>query len=1043
MRIPPRLLGATLITSGITTLVAISVNVMTSETVPPPFDVIKPFAIWVTVGLWLVSALLLVAQDLPRLRAERLTAALDEPNRVNQAIEMVRGRSAIDFRARLHGSRLFPELRLPQFWRSAGASRPGTWLATSPSGATRERDYVHAFEAVPSGRLVVCGTAGSGKTDWLLTYALGALDSGGPVPLVLDLSQWSRGVSFAEWASRQVGRVFPELDVTTGSDPLGMRLIVALLRSNRFVLLLDGFDEVAPERRSGLLGELNSGLWLKQAVIMTSRTDAYPDHGLRDAAVITLEPLTPDAIGAWLDTVFPSAADKQRWHPVRVALRDADGPVATSLSTPLMATLAAKVFEAPASRPAELADPLRHPTAESITSRLLSGLVPAAYQRPGDRPKWTDVQAAGWLEFLATHTGRDGVAWWRLFQLVPRWRFAVTFGLLVGLVAAVVADYLSWAFLGPLPPDPPEYTTGDFFQQPLLILQSWFENSVRALNGIQAPSAAETAVTIGSALGAVTAGWLAGALLGPRDRVAWGSGAVKRSRKDIARDVCSGTLLSAAAGGALGALSAAVASSVFPFGDGSSALFWLALGIGAKAGAVTGAITGLYSGGGGEPPLPWYHLSPVAPGALRLAFPPLRRVIGLVLGGALAGGMLALTFERAPGQAALGGAAIGLALVIWYVADEATEHHGPGPADEWRATGSERPVNLLRDDLRASIVRVLAAAVLGVPLLAPQIAPIHPDIARGLFALWLFVAVLRELALRSWSWWLVATAVLALRKRLPLALLRFLDDARERHVLRLEGGLYHFRHGELADWLSRTAPAPAPRPEPPEEPSGRDAWESSEVDGDPEPTTGGKGELARLKRLLRDQLTRLGPSHRDVVVTRLRLAHLLTGKRALGHIDAILAARPERLPREDPLLVRTHLRAAELHERGDHVAALHHAAMAEAGLPPGDPRAAEAKGRQVWSNLGAITDFAPWDRQLAELAELHDRARTELGADDPVTVYVRAKLAVACGRASRWAEAEEHLLAVTEWAAEHLPPGDREAARYRKLLSRARRRRRF
>ncbi|QGK70310.1 hypothetical protein GIY23_12950 [Allosaccharopolyspora coralli] len=50
---------------------------------------------------------------------------------------------------------------------------------------------------------------------------------------------------------------------------------------------------------------------------------------------------------------------------------------------------------------------------------------------------------------------------------------------------------------------------------------------------------------------------------------------------------------------------------------------------------------------------------------------------------------------------------------------------------------------------------------------------------------------------------LVSQIILALRRRTPWRLMRFLEDARTRHVLRTVGPVYQFRHAKLQDRLAR------------------------------------------------------------------------------------------------------------------------------------------------------------------------------------------------------------------------------------------------
>jgi hypothetical protein len=1064
-----RLMIPSLITAGVATLLAITVNVWTSESVPPPFHLFKPYALWVVLGLWLLTALLAALYELPRRKAADEEQALGEQDRLKRTVAVVRGRMRRTIARRVRDSRLFPGLpRLPQVWQSATPTR----LATDATGYLKGEDYVRTFEAVPSRRLVVCGAAGTGKTDWLLTYAQGALEASGPVPLLLDLSTWPRDLDFEQWTSRQFAREFPELN----ND---------LVHTGRFVLLLDGLDEVDPQRRRGLLSVLGSSVWSDQAIILTSRPEAYPGHGLLDAAVITLLPLDTGQVEGWLDRVFRTEEDTKRWLPVRRALRTPGSPVAEALTSPLMVTLAAKVFQDPGSDPAELTD------AQSITGRLLDGVVPAAYARPGKRLKWTAAQAASWLEFLATHTGRGGIAWWRLYQLVPRWRFAVYFGFLPALTGTLIAGGTTWLFLGALTTDLPVHGTWDFIKQPLLIEQSMFENAARTVSGEQRPSAAETAVAIGSAIGSLVAGYLTGALLGVRGnswwrRTGWSLREIGRPWRTAVRDIGFGMMVSAAGGALTATAGVAVASMLLTAGEESSALFWLATWTGVKFGALAGAGTGLYSVVFGEPPLVWSRLSPSAPSRLRLTLPPWRRWALGAAGGAVAGTVLALAFGTGPGPAALVCAAVAVAGGAMLIADDLTEDDGPGPADDWQASGAERPSVLLRDDLLASLIRVAATALLATPLLAAPFV-VHSAVGRTLAGLAVVYAVLRELTIRSWSWWLVAALALAIRRRLPWSALGFLEDARARQVLRLQGGMYYFRHAELADRLSRIPPPPEPPPAPRREDwdhvvlddayamefdraanlilKGKDAEarpllealrDQARQKGDEEAALIARAVLAQLGDLdsrpasIRRELTNVlpqlvttfGEAHLMTVRIRLHLAHLLTGDKAIRHVDAVLAARPDSAAPSDPRVRAAHLRGVDLHEKGDQLYRLHHAAMAEAGLPAADPRIERLRGIQLEAQTNMINSFTSAPERLVSLTNLHQEACAKLPPGHPTTMTIRMELAKACGRAGRWAEAEEHWVAITEWADRTLKP-DPMVDGFHEQLRKARSHRRF
>lgn len=107
------------------------------------------------------------------------------------------------------------------------------------------------------------------------------------------------------------------------------------------------------------------------------------------------------------------------------------------------------------------------------------------------------------------------------------------------------------------------------------------------------------------------------------------------------------------------------------------------------------------------------------------------------------------------------------------------------------------PLELLRANRKASVLKVVAGgvmmgvgpALIGIPTLAPAI---------GLAA-----AIGFWLSTSAWSDWIVVSRVwLPLWRRLPWRVVRFLDDAHRRGVLRQAGPIYQFRHVRLQKQLA-------------------------------------------------------------------------------------------------------------------------------------------------------------------------------------------------------------------------------------------------
>ena len=1061
MRMPGGVILTALATSSLATLTAVVINIATSESAPPPLDAIRPYAYPLAIALWLLTAALLAAQEWPKHGAALLETFLAEPGRLDQAVEALRGRLDARVRRRVEETRLFPGLpSLPQVWRSDPALTRRINLATLASGTDEPADYVRTFDRVPSRRLVVSGAAGAGKSDWLHSFARGLIGSAEhrrAVPVLLDLSGWPDGQDFARWVTDHVVRQFPELR-TRRRRGQADDLVTALLEANRLVMLLDGLDEVTPARRGELLSALNDELWHGQAVVLTTRTDTYPADGtvLRGAAAIVLEPLPLDAAGKWLTGVF-TGPDDARWRPVLRALRDPATPVAAALATPLALTLAAKVYQAPDSTPGELVE---LPDADSVTRYLFDRFLPVVYAKS----QWHVDRARGWLEYLATRMSEDdrhGIAWWRLYRFVPRWRLAILLGTLTGLVTGTAATGLAWFAIGPLPEHEP-FAQGDFFARPWLAAFSMVENAVREISGQNAPNAPVVAVTIGAVIGAATAAITAGMVMGQRDevwwhRVSWSMPPTRPGSRDVIRDVAASCLGTAAIGGALGALVGAFVGLTWFPGEGSSALFWLAATAGVRIGLVAGGGIGVMSGLFNESTSRWGRPAPDAPTGVRFRdlWPPTNpgpRGTAVLTGlGFAAGAMFGLVTGRHPGLVGGIGALLVLVFVVLAQIDGISETDADEAADTWTAHQATTPRAVLRADVVSSVIRVTVTMVMAVPLVLRQDTAEDRRYAGALAVLFVMAFLAREICVRSWSWSIAAGIALATRGRLPWRPLAFLEDARERQVLRREGGVYRFRHTVLQARLARTPPT-LDLSDPP-------AASADEIDPVVAADLTERGERAvaldrsghhrratvELYRVLRVLRRVREPDDPAILIVASCLATALNrrGTRWLAALQASIAYEG---------VTRTGLGEAQHVEAlrrlstalTNPIDRLHCLQLARTAITDDDHRAERIDQDIIIMRGWATQRYAPSPHEEAEgLTGLLADACDTLGAEHRVTAFTRHVLAKALGRANRWAEAEEHYRMLDEWAAQHPDLARDLVDVIARGLSTARRHRRF
>jgi transcriptional regulator with XRE-family HTH domain len=344
---------------------------------------------------------------------------------------------------------------LPLLWRSAGAELTDPDAPTDLAGALD--GIVACYRRVPSGRLVVLGQAGAGKSMLAVRLVLDLLNpstAAGAVPVVLGIGSWHPlKTSLHEWLVAELTRHYPGLARPSRS---GSTLAARLIESGRILPVLDGFDEIADGLHRAALGALNQTVL---PLVLTSRPDQYRDavtasRVLRGAGAVELADLTVADLADYLPrTARRTAGDVATvWDPVLRELAERpDHPPAVALATPLMVGLARANYSDTTGRdPAELLDSERFPTAESIADHLLAGFVPAAYpSRPPDHAvgleqRWSVEQATRWLRFLATHLNRrhtTDLAWWEFGTALSRWSRTLVLGMVVGVTSAVV-DWL-------------------------------------------------------------------------------------------------------------------------------------------------------------------------------------------------------------------------------------------------------------------------------------------------------------------------------------------------------------------------------------------------------------------------------------------------------------------------------------------------------------------------------------------------------------------------------------------------------------------------
>jgi NACHT domain len=351
---------------------------------------------------------------------------------------------------------------LPVRWRAAAEELTDHWAnirrapAGGPSGPLdltgRLAEIVDVYRRIPSGRLVVLGRAGSGKTILTLRFVLDWLSTparADAVAVIFSLGSWNpTTTSLHDWLVAQLVRDHPGL---AAAGPGESTLAAALVETGRVLPVLDGFDEIADGLHRAALEALNA---TTMPLLLTSRPAEYAaavaaTDVLTSAAGIELTDLTVTDLADYLPrTIRKTAAATTAWDPVLDELRShprspAGDNLAAVLATPLMVALVRATYsDTPDREPSALLDTNRFSTPEAVEDHLLDSFIPTVYRFAGGHRHWDAERAQHWLGHLARHLDRLGtrdLAWWQLGAAVRR----ISRTLLVGVVSALAVGLVT------------------------------------------------------------------------------------------------------------------------------------------------------------------------------------------------------------------------------------------------------------------------------------------------------------------------------------------------------------------------------------------------------------------------------------------------------------------------------------------------------------------------------------------------------------------------------------------------------------------------
>jgi hypothetical protein len=619
-------------------------------------------------------------------------------------------------------------------------------------------DLVAIYGGLDSGRVILLGGAGTGKSAAAILTVLDALSHRQdldaaqraltPVPVLLTAHGWDpRRQRLGQWLAARLEAEYPFLR----SDAYGRHAAARLVQGGRVALILDGFDEIAEDLRPVAIAALDQQATFRLMVLTRTHelTTAVAGGHLHGAAALELLPVPAQEAADYLircQVQPPPPA----WQRLTEHLRAVpDSAVSTALDNPLMLTLVRDTFATPAEID-DLLTPGRFTTRAEVEAHLLDRVLPAAYRpRPGQPPPLYSLdQATRWLGYLASemnHRDTRDLAWWHVRQWAPAPFRVATMALPSALGFGFAIGTIFWLLFG-------------------------------------LPTGIAVAIASGSANG-IAIGLTLGLREGHR-------GVDGRWRKRLRWKTATseGSLEAALVGGLVGGLAAGISAGL---AAGVAIGLTAALTFGLACGTVEGLLQGRRSAGPRRlKQLRWSTMISRANLAFGLAF-------GLIYG-LLCGFIFGLTSGLATGLA--GGFALGFAVGLVFALANAfvqASAHATSPMD---------PITCWRNDLRSGLAEGIAfglAGALKLGLIGWLAGRIETGLVLGVTA-GLGEGIAFTFAVSHA--WLATFGFLSLRcaGRFPRRAFRFLEDARQRGVLRTVGSVYQFRHARLQDQLATT-----------------------------------------------------------------------------------------------------------------------------------------------------------------------------------------------------------------------------------------------